>query len=220
MPDKPFFMYFAPGAAHAPHQVPKQWIEKYQGRFDEGWDVLRERILARQKELGVVPPETELQRPPRRDPGLGRHARGAEADPRPADGGLRGLPRACRPPRRPRDRRARAARGPRGHARLLHRRRQRLQRGGHAQGHVQRAVRVQRRRPPGDARVPGLQDRRVRRPGRLQPLRRRMGARHRHAVSVDQAGRLALRRHPQRHDRPLAARVSRPGARSARSSTT
>jgi arylsulfatase len=60
MPDKPFFMYFAPGAAHAPHQVPKQWIEKYHGAFDQGWDVLREQILARQKELGVVPPDTEL----------------------------------------------------------------------------------------------------------------------------------------------------------------
>ncbi len=64
MPDKPFFMYFAPGAAHAPHQVPSEWIEKYHGAFDEGWDALRERILARQKELGVVPPETELSARP------------------------------------------------------------------------------------------------------------------------------------------------------------
>jgi arylsulfatase len=64
MPDKPFFMYFAPGAAHAPHQVPKEWIEKYRGQFDDGWDALRERILARQKELGVVPPETELSARP------------------------------------------------------------------------------------------------------------------------------------------------------------
>lgn len=59
-PDKPFFMYFAPGATHAPHHVPKQWAERYRGRFDQGWDVLREQTLARQKELGVVPPETEL----------------------------------------------------------------------------------------------------------------------------------------------------------------
>ena len=56
MPDKPFFMYFAPGATHAPHQVPKEWIEKYKGQFDDGWDALRERIFARQKELGVIPP--------------------------------------------------------------------------------------------------------------------------------------------------------------------
>ncbi len=60
MPDKPFFVYFAPGAAHAPHHVPKEWSDKYQGRFDQGWDKLREEILARQKELGVVPPDTQL----------------------------------------------------------------------------------------------------------------------------------------------------------------
>jgi arylsulfatase len=60
MPDKPFFMYFAPGATHAPHHVPVEWSGKYKGRFDQGWDVLREEILARQKELGVVPPDAEL----------------------------------------------------------------------------------------------------------------------------------------------------------------
>ncbi len=59
-PDKPFFVYFAPGATHAPHQVPPEWSDKYKGRFDAGWDALREETLARQKELGVVPPETEL----------------------------------------------------------------------------------------------------------------------------------------------------------------
>ena len=55
MPDKPFFVYFAPGATHAPHHVPTEWSDKYRGRFDDGWDALRERTLARQKELGVVP---------------------------------------------------------------------------------------------------------------------------------------------------------------------
>jgi arylsulfatase A-like enzyme len=60
MPDKPFFMYFAPGAAHAPHHVPTEWSDKYKGRFDEGWDMLREEILGRQKELGVVPEDAEL----------------------------------------------------------------------------------------------------------------------------------------------------------------
>jgi len=60
MPEKPFFMYFAPGATHAPHHVPEEWSAKYKGKFDEGWDALREQTLARQKELGVVPPETEL----------------------------------------------------------------------------------------------------------------------------------------------------------------
>jgi arylsulfatase A-like enzyme len=60
MPDKPFFVYYAPGATHAPHHVPPEWSEKYRGRFDQGWDALREEILARQKELAVVPPETQL----------------------------------------------------------------------------------------------------------------------------------------------------------------
>jgi arylsulfatase A-like enzyme len=60
MPDKPFFMYFAPGATHAPHHVPKEWSDKYKGKFDEGWDVAREQILPRQKDLGVVPPDAEL----------------------------------------------------------------------------------------------------------------------------------------------------------------
>lgn len=59
-PDKPFFIYFAPGATHAPHHVPKAWIVKYKGKFDQGWDALREETLARQKRLGVVPPETTL----------------------------------------------------------------------------------------------------------------------------------------------------------------
>src|SRR5436309_2525741 len=60
MPDKPFFVYYAPGATHAPHHVPTEWSDRYKGRFDQGWDALREEILARQKELGVVPPDTEL----------------------------------------------------------------------------------------------------------------------------------------------------------------
>ena len=60
MPDKPFFVYFAPGATHAPHHVPKEWPDKYRGQFDDGWDVQRERTFARQKELGVIPGDAEL----------------------------------------------------------------------------------------------------------------------------------------------------------------
>ena len=60
MADKPFFVYFAPGATHAPHHVPKQWADRYQGRFDQGWDRLREETFARQKQLGVIPPDAEL----------------------------------------------------------------------------------------------------------------------------------------------------------------
>jgi len=60
MPDKPFFVYFAPGATHAPHHVPKEWADKYKGKFDKGWDVLREETIARQKALGVIPPDCRL----------------------------------------------------------------------------------------------------------------------------------------------------------------
>ncbi len=59
-PDKPFFVYYAPGATHAPHHVPLEWSAKYKGKFDQGWDKLREESLARQKALGVVPQDAEL----------------------------------------------------------------------------------------------------------------------------------------------------------------
>jgi arylsulfatase len=59
-PDRPFFVYFAPGATHAPHHVPKEWADQYKGRFDGGWDQLREQTLARQIQLGVVPAGTPL----------------------------------------------------------------------------------------------------------------------------------------------------------------
>ena len=59
-PEKPFFVYYAPGATHAPHHVPKKWIERWQGKFDQGWDKLREEILARQIEQGIVPEGTQL----------------------------------------------------------------------------------------------------------------------------------------------------------------
>jgi arylsulfatase len=64
-PDKPFFIYYAPGASHAPLQAPKAWIDKFKGQFDMGWDRYREMVLERQKKLGVVPQDTKLTpRPP------------------------------------------------------------------------------------------------------------------------------------------------------------
>jgi arylsulfatase len=60
IPDKPFFVYFAPGATHAPHHVPKEWADKYKGKFDQGWDKLREETFARQKKLGVIPEDCQL----------------------------------------------------------------------------------------------------------------------------------------------------------------
>ncbi len=69
MPDKPFFVYYAPGATHAPHHVPEEWSARYKGKFDQGWDKVREETLARQKELGVIPADAELTARPDEIPG-------------------------------------------------------------------------------------------------------------------------------------------------------
>jgi arylsulfatase len=59
-PDKPFFLYFCTGACHAPHHVPREWIERYRGKFDMGWERARQTIFQRQKDMGVIPADTEL----------------------------------------------------------------------------------------------------------------------------------------------------------------
>jgi len=63
-PDKPFFMYYATGAVHAPHHVPKEWADKYKGRFDEGWDRIRQETIERQRSMGVIPANTRLAQKP------------------------------------------------------------------------------------------------------------------------------------------------------------
>ena len=59
-PDHPFFVYLAPGTSHSPHSAPKEWLEKFRGKFDGGWDVLREQIFARQKKMGIIPASAKL----------------------------------------------------------------------------------------------------------------------------------------------------------------
>ena len=66
-PDKPFLAYYAPGTAHAPHHAPKEWIAKFKGKFDHGWDRQRELTFAKQKEMGIIPRGTELTK---RVPGI------------------------------------------------------------------------------------------------------------------------------------------------------
>src|SRR4029453_10934466 len=61
-PPKPFFLHFCTGAAHAPHHVAQEWADRYKGQFDDGWDAYREQVFARQKELGIMPADTELSR--------------------------------------------------------------------------------------------------------------------------------------------------------------
>jgi arylsulfatase len=67
-PNKPWFLYYATGTAHAPHHAPKEWIAKYKGQFDQGWDKVREETLARQIKLGIVPPNTQLTKRPEQIP--------------------------------------------------------------------------------------------------------------------------------------------------------
>ena len=206
MPDKPFFMYFAPGACHAPHHVPKEWADKYKGKFDQGWDKLREEIFARQKKLGVIPADAELTARPAEIPAWDE----TPEDMRPifaremevyagflehTDHHLGRLVDALEGPG-----------SARRHADLLHHRRQRRLGRRHAERLLQRDGGAERPGRPRDRRVPEVEDRRLRRPGGLQPLRGRLGARDGHALPVDQAGRLALGRHAQRHDRALAER--------------
>ena len=80
-PDKPFFLYYAPGAAHAPHHVAKEWADRFKGRFDAGYEAMREETLARQKTLGLVPPDTEL--PPLNPLGTAETRKGPEGQPFP-----------------------------------------------------------------------------------------------------------------------------------------
>ena len=220
MPDKPFFVYFAPGATHAPHHVPKEWSDKYKGRFDEGWDALREETLARQKELGVVPPDCEL---------TPRHEEIPAWDDMPSE--LKPI----------------LARQMEIYAGFLEHTDHHVGRlvdtledlgvledtliyyiigdnGASAEGTVQGSFNEMMMLNGASALethgVHGLEDRPVRNAGGLQPLRRRLGARDGYAVPVDETGRLALGRDPERHDRPLASVASPRGVRSVRSSIT
>jgi arylsulfatase A-like enzyme len=81
-PDKPFFLYYAPGACHAPHHVPRDWIDRYAGKFDMGYEAIREQTLARQREMGIVPRDTEL--PPINPIGTPRDRTGPDGQPYPA----------------------------------------------------------------------------------------------------------------------------------------
>ena len=162
--------------------------------------------FARQKELGVIPPDAELTARPAEIPAwddmpddlkpvLARQMEVYAGFLEHTDHHVGRLVDALD-----------GARDPRRHARLLHHRRQRRLGRGNAERLLQRAGRPQRRGRARDDRVHGLEDRRLRHAGGVQPLRGRLGARDGHAVPVDEAGRLALGRHAQRHDRPLAER--------------
>ena len=89
-PNKPFFAYYAPGTAHAPHHAPKEWIEKFKGKFDQGWDKQREMTLAKQKAVGSSLPTRSSRRARRGSNSWDFAQRRREEGLRPYDGGLRG----------------------------------------------------------------------------------------------------------------------------------
>ena len=95
-PDKPFFVYYATGATHAPHHVPKEWADKYKGQFDKGWDQVRVETLERQKKLGIVPPDTQLGDAAERPGRLGLAASRSAPSVRAPGRSVRRLPRADR----------------------------------------------------------------------------------------------------------------------------
>ena len=210
-PDKPFFMYFAPGATHAPHHVPKEWSDKYKRKFDGGWDALREKIFSRQKKLGVIPKDAELTE---------RHAEIPAWDAMPAE--LKPI----------------LARQMEIYAGFLEQTDHEIGRvidaiddlgilddtlifyiigdnGASAEG-TPNGCFNEMTTLNGLAGVETtefllVQDRRLRYAGGLQPLRGRLGACVVYAVSMDQADRLPLGWHAQRHDRALAQRFSGQG---------
>ena len=203
-PDKPFFIYFAPGATHAPHHVPKEWADKYKGKFDHGWDKLREETFARQKKLGVIPKDCQL---------TPRHKEIPAWDE---------MPEEFKPVLR---------REMEVYAGFLEYTDHHVGRlidslstlgiadntlvyyiigdnGASAEGSLQRLLQrdelLQRSAGPRDAGVPHGANRQARRSRVVQPLRRGLGALDEHALPMDQAGRVALGRDAQRHHRPLA----------------
>ncbi len=95
-PDRPFLMYWAPGASHGPHQVPKEWADKYKGKFDDGWDKYRERAFQRAGQMGWIPSDAQLTPRPATLAFLGLHPGGRKALPAPPHGGVCRVYRARR----------------------------------------------------------------------------------------------------------------------------
>ena len=234
-PDKPFFLYYAPGAAHAPHHVSKEWADKFKGRFDMGYEAMREQTLARQKQMGIVPADTEL--PPVNPIGTPETRQGPKGQPFPpldvtrpwdslsergeaavrADGrGVRGVPGARRPSHRPAARLPGGVRATRKHAGDPGVGQRRQRRGRPRRVGQRDAVRQRHpRQYPGE---PG-DDRRARRDQDLQPLPERLGDGVQHAVQDVEAVRVQRRhRRPVHHLLALGRRPAR--ARYGTSTTT
>ena len=126
-PEKPFFFYYVPGTAHAPHHAPKEWIDKFKGKFDQGWDKLREETFAAAEKNGRYSARCPAHQTTRRDRSLGLTGPGTEESVRSADGGFRRGAGALRPPDQPLSRRVGRNRADGQHHCYLHHGRQRRQ---------------------------------------------------------------------------------------------
>ena len=190
-PNKPFFMYFCTGAQHAPHHVPKEWADKYKGKFDAGWDAYRELAFENQKALGIVPKSAKLSR---HDPDVqdwGKLPADERRSVRADDGSVRRLPRTHRSLHRRADRVPQGDRRIRQHADHgdLRQRRQRRRRAERL-GQRRQVLQQRSRRPEAE---PG-RDRRHRRAEVLQPLSLGLDIRRQHAVPALEARDLSWRR--------------------------
>ena len=87
-PDKPFFVYYVPGGSHSPHQPTQEWIDKFKGKFDMGWNTMRDQIFANQKRLGVIPANTQLTPWPDEPAEVGLAWSGGKEDVCPRGGGI------------------------------------------------------------------------------------------------------------------------------------
>ena len=210
-PDRPLFLYFAPGATHAPHHAPKEWCDRYAGRFDAGWDALREQIFERQKQLGVVPADAELTKfnpeIPHWDemdddlkPVLARQMEVYAGFLAHTDAQIGRLAQALDDLGLLDDTLIYYIIGDNGASAE-----------GTMHGSFNEAINYNGLSALETTGLPARQGERARHPHRLQPLRGGLGPRSVHAVPVDQAGRLALGRHPQRHHRALARPHHRQG---------
>ena len=215
-------MYWAPGASHGPHQVMKEWADKYKGKFDDGWDKYRERAFVRRQGEGLDPAERAAHAAPRVDGLVGFDPRGREAVPAPPDGSVRRLHRARRLQRRTRHRRNRAPGQARQHADLLHLGRQRLLR-RRPERHHQRAARAERDSDQDLAAPRGVE-------GTGRPRRARRAEDRQHVSTPAGPGRAARPTSPPSSSAPTSAAPasrwrfpgpsgSRPTPRRAHSST-
>ena len=211
MPDKPFFIYYAPGATHAPHHVPKEWADKYKGKFDQGWDKLREETFARQKALGVIPPDAELTaRPteipawddvaPALKPVLARQMEVYAGFMEHTDYHVGRLLDALKDLGIIDDTLIYVIIGDNGASAE-----------GTLNGTFNEMLTLNGASALETAEFMASKIDEFGTPDCLQSLCRRLGACDGHAVSVDEASRLALGRHAQRHHRPLAQRYQRQG---------